>query len=221
MPEWLRKGDSSGEAPPTYAVELGVPLANVRLVHALVDPATGIKKDVIVQKLVNGRVAHDRFAQTQRWSRYIAGLNIRIPWPQRTPREKAEHTIDTLRIAVEARTWTPTLLRPPMPLGVIDELRNKFSKFRDRHDDEWVADKIRKDEEKAEKAKDLKGMMSPTIEARRAYKQARVGMGKRATLTVEQQAMIGEVMARAKGLKLEDLPVVEGESNDERPEVDL
>lgn len=36
-----------------------------------------------------------------------------------------------------------------MPPSVIDELRNKFSKFRDRHDDEYIAKKKLEDEEVA------------------------------------------------------------------------
>ena len=67
--------------------------------------------------------------------------------------EVKEHEIDTLRYEVEARTWTPNLLRAPMPAGVLDELRGKYSRFRTRHDPEYIAEIVKEEKEKAEKAK--------------------------------------------------------------------
>ena len=46
--------------------------------------------------------------------------------------------MDTLRIDVEQRTWVPTLLKVPFPDGVIDELRNKYGKYRTRHEDSFI-----------------------------------------------------------------------------------
>ena len=45
---------------------------------------------------------------------------------------------DTPRIDRDDPTWTPTLLRAPLPGTVIDELRGKYSKFRTRHDPEFL-----------------------------------------------------------------------------------
>ena len=45
---------------------------------------------------------------------------------------------DTLRLDIDTPTWTPTLLRAPLPGSVIDELRGKYSKFRTRHDPEFL-----------------------------------------------------------------------------------
>ena len=50
-----------------------------------------------------------------------------------------DYDIDTLRYEVDERTWTPSLLREPMPGRVIDELRGKYSKFRTRHEADFVA----------------------------------------------------------------------------------
>ena len=42
---------------------------------------------------------------------------------------------DGKQVWVDAKTWTgPTLIRALMPTGIIDELRNKYSRFRTRHD---------------------------------------------------------------------------------------
>ena len=50
-----------------------------------------------------------------------------------------DYDIDTLRYEVDEKTWTPTLLRTPLPDGVLDELRGKYSKFRTRHDPDYIA----------------------------------------------------------------------------------
>lgn len=83
------------------------------------------------------------------WQRYVEPQNVRIPWPAVDEPEYKDEDVDTLRIQVEDKSFLPTLLRPPMPPSVIDELRNKFSKFRDRHDDDYIAKKIKEDEEVA------------------------------------------------------------------------
>lgn len=220
VPKWLRDSDPNGEAPSVHSVELGIPLIHVRLVHALVDPETGAKRDVIVQKIAMGNVFHDHHNGVTKWSRFIPGLDIRIPWPKKTPTEQADQPPDTLRIDVEAKTWVPTLLRPPMPPSIIDELRNKYSVFRDRHDDEFIEAKMKEDEEKKARLR-LETMTTPTMEAQRKEKKERRGMGKRARLTEEQLAKIGEVMARTKGLDLSSLPPVEdvAQTAEEQPVV--
>ena len=45
---------------------------------------------------------------------------------------------DTPRLDRDTPTWTPTLLRAPLPGTVIDELRGKYSKFRTRHEPQFV-----------------------------------------------------------------------------------
>jgi large subunit ribosomal protein L24 len=42
---------------------------------------------------------------------------------------------------VETPTWVPSLRNAPFPSSVLDELRNKYSKYRTRHDPEYVAKK--------------------------------------------------------------------------------
>ena len=55
---------------------------------------------------------------------------------------------DTLRLDIDTPTWTPTLLRAPLPGTIIDELRGKYSKFRTRHDPEFLKRMQRIDSEK-------------------------------------------------------------------------
>lgn len=58
----------------------------------------------------------------------------------KTKNEKKDPTTasDTLRLEIDTSTWTPTLLRAPLPGSVIDELRGKYSVFRTRHDPEYM-----------------------------------------------------------------------------------
>jgi large subunit ribosomal protein L24 len=46
---------------------------------------------------------------------------------------------------VETPTWIPSLHYAPFPPSVLDELRNKFSKYRTRHDPEFVEEKKMED----------------------------------------------------------------------------
>jgi large subunit ribosomal protein L24 len=180
---------------PVRSVEMPLPVSSVNLVHALTDPETGVTRDVVVKKIVNGRIWFDKYTGVQRWTRFIPGLNIRIPWPKREPKEYKVYEVDTLRPSVETRTWVPTLLTPPMPATVIDELRNKYSVFRHRHDEEYVAKKMAEDEEKAKKKSMVEMMRTPLKEANRRARKERKRMGE-GNLTREMLTIIGEVMSR-------------------------
>ena len=92
----------------------------------------------------------------------IRDRNIHIPWPEESLAEPThvDEVADTLRIDVEEKSFLPTLLRPPMPASVIDELRNKYGKFRERHDEEWVAMKEAEDR-RAGKMRELGERMVP------------------------------------------------------------
>ncbi|KAH0563487.1 hypothetical protein GP486_001953 [Trichoglossum hirsutum] len=184
---------------PVRSVEMPLPISSVRLVHALTDPETGVTRDVIVKKVANSRIWFDKHTGVQRWSRFIPGLNVRIPWPKKEPKEYKVYEVDTLRPDIETRTWVPTLLTPPMPATVIDELRNKYSVFRHRHDEEYVAKKMAEDEEKAKKKGMAEMMRTPLKEANRRARKERKKMGK-GTLTKEMLVTIGEIMARGRAL---------------------
>jgi large subunit ribosomal protein L24 len=184
---------------PIRSIEKPVPLNTVRLVYPLTDATTGITRDVIVKKLVNTRFWHDRHLGKTSWTRMIPGLNVKVPWPKKERKEQKDFASDTLRLEVEIRSFVPTLLRPPMPGSVIDELRNKFSKFRTRHDPEYIEAKIREDQEIEGKKRTIEEMRTPLKEINRRERKLRKVKGK-GTLTKEMLERIGRVIAKKRQL---------------------
>jgi large subunit ribosomal protein L24 len=186
-----------GDQRPVRSMEKPVSLAAVKLVVPLPDATTGTVRDVIVRDIVNGPVFHDRTTGRKHWTRFIAGLNTPIPWPKIEPKEHKEHDCDTLRLDVEAQSFVPSLLKPPMPGSVIDELRNKFSKFRTRHEESYLLKKIEEEREKEERKKSIKLMRTPINEINRRERKLRKAKGK-GKLTAEMLARIGAVIAKKK-----------------------
>lgn len=194
IPEWMRK--SQGLATATRTMEADIPLSSVRLVYPVPDPKTGIPRDMIIEHLEarpydeNAKI--DESAWPPEWDRVIPDLDIVVPWPAREKPEEKDNDVDTLRILTEERTFVPTLLRPPMPPSVIDELRNKYSKFRERHDDEYIAKKMEEDAEKERKRR-LTSMMTPLQELHARERRERKARGW-PELSDDQLAKIGEIM---------------------------
>ncbi|KAK7921134.1 KOW domain-containing protein domain-containing protein [Apiospora marii] len=181
--------------PPVMNIELPIPISGIRLVHPVFDPKTGVTRDVIINQLVHRRFAHDRVLGKTEWTRVVPGLNISIPWPKAEDKDLPDHKVDTLRIDVEDRTFVPTLLRPPMPETVVDELRNKYSKFRTRHEPEY----IQRLEEEAQAKKDrvhlMDSMRSPLQELHRSERERKKKHGK-PRLSLEMLEEIGKVIAK-------------------------
>ncbi|KAI9717701.1 MAG: Nuclear envelope morphology protein 1 [Chrysothrix sp. TS-e1954] len=123
-----------------------IPVDDVRLVYPLPDPSTGVPRDTLLRNLVRRNDHFDIYKNEKVWDRYLEPQHVRIPWPEKDEPEHIDRDGDTLRINVEEASFLPSLLRPPMPLGVIDELRKRTSKFRDRHDPEYVAKKMAEDD---------------------------------------------------------------------------
>jgi large subunit ribosomal protein L24 len=186
---------------PVRSIEQPISLTSVKLVVPLPDPESGITRDVIVKRVVNGNIFHDRHTGRKNWTRFIAGINVVIPWPKIEAKQHKDYDCDTLRIDVEEKTFVPTLLKPPMPSTVIDELRNKYSIFRTRHDEEYIQEKMREDEEKEAKKRMAKEMMTPLKERRKEERKLLKAKG-RPKLTEEMLAKIGEVIARNRSLSL-------------------
>ncbi|KAA8644832.1 hypothetical protein EYZ11_007926 [Aspergillus tanneri] len=138
FPEWLNQ--QYGNNTPFQTVNLPLPIDDVRLVVALDDPTTGQTRDVLVEHVYGGGPILERVygSDTPKHTRYIAGEDIEIPWPRSEPPAAKDEEWDTLRMEVETPTWVPSLHNAPFPPNVMDELRNKFSKYRTRHDPEWV-----------------------------------------------------------------------------------
>lgn len=178
--------------------ESAIPISAVRLVHPIKDPSTGLARDVIIRQLRPTNIHHDRPTRRLTFSRFVPGLNVEIPWPAHAEPEEQDFPPDTLRIDVEERTFVPTLLRPPMPESVIDELRNRYSKFRTRHTEEYIAAKEAEEAEKKGRVESVKSMLTPLQEFNRMQRDMRRERGQ-PVLTEEMLEKIGEVMARNRG----------------------
>ena len=126
-------------------MDVPIPYRSLRLVYPLPDPSTGIPRDVIINQLTARRRRFDIYENKEVFERWLEPQHIRIPWPEKTEPVYMDEADDTLRVETEEQSFLPTLLRPPMPMGIIDELRNKFSRYRDRHDDEYIAMKEAED----------------------------------------------------------------------------
>src|SRR5262245_17635794 len=115
---------------------LPFPFDDVRLVVPLDDPDSGTVKDVVVKHVYGGEPILEQpyGSTTPKHTRYISGLDIEIPWPESEIPEYKDEAIDTLRYQVDEVTYLPSLLTLPFPRTLIDELKNKYSKFRTRHD---------------------------------------------------------------------------------------
>lgn len=176
------------------ATERELPMKDVKLVFPLQDPTTGVTRDTIIDQLVDVGRAWDRHKREYTdGERVIAGTNIIIPWPEKVDPEEQDFEADTRSDLVDQVTFRPQLLTAPMPLKLIDELRNKYSRFRVRH----TYDFVRGIEEKAAqelRRKDLiKTMQTPLQEV--AELRAKMKRENRQELTNDQISLIREVMA--------------------------
>ena len=187
---------------PFRVFETPLPLKSVRLVYPLPHPETGVLRDVVIQELRKSKLAPRR-SSDNRPLRYIAGLDppTNIPYPEKEAEKYEDHDVDTLRIEVEQQTWVPTLKRPPMPPNIIDELRNKYSKFRDRHDEDYIARKVKEDEEVEERKRSISKMMTPLKELHKKERAEKKARG-RPQLSEETLQKIGEVMSRSRSVKV-------------------
>jgi large subunit ribosomal protein L24 len=193
VPQYLQEENK----PPVQLTKSVVPVSAVRLVHPLTDPETGTTRDVIIRELKPVGITHDRPTRRVFYSRIIPGLNVRIPWPKYEPPRHEDQPYDTLRLDVEERTFVPTLLRPPMPEAVLDELRNKYGKFRKRHTPEYIA--AVEEREAAKKAQQNGArageMLLPVQEYNRKMRELRRERGK-PELSEEMLEKIGEVIVK-------------------------
>lgn len=180
-----------------------MPIWAVRLVHPLRDPETGKVRDVIINELAPTGIIHDKPTGRETWERIVPSMNIKIPWPrafEESEREgakqlKVDHECDTLGQYVRKRTFVPTLLKPPMPISIIDELRNRYSKFRTRHDPEYIAKKEAEEREKIARRRAASSMRTPLQELNAIIREERRQRGQ-PVLTDEMLVKIGEMMAR-------------------------
>jgi len=188
---------------PFRQYNIPMPLSSVRLVAPMTNPITGIVQDTVVNKI---KVISEKYKDgiTIPKRRIVAGVRpeIEIPFPGSDvePEALPDADCDTLRMQVEDRTWTPTLSVPPMPAGILNELRNKYSSLRMRHDDTWIAAKDQEHREREEhKQKLLQRTITPMDELAMKRKAEKLAQGE-PELSEEMLERIGEIMARNLGI---------------------
>ncbi|SMR60951.1 unnamed protein product [Zymoseptoria tritici ST99CH_1E4] len=191
MPEWMKM--RQGETRDVITVSIPLPITDVKLVYPLPHPETGIYRDVVIERLVPVGQERTRPEKEER-DRAIPGTTTIIPWPAQPEEEFEDFEDDTPRISVETPTFLPHLLAQPMPGTVIDELRNKYSKFRTRHEDGYRAKKEMEDAKVEGRKSLIKTMRTPLQEA--AELRAKQKAAEKKKLTPEQLAKIGEVIAK-------------------------
>lgn len=226
LSEELANFTAEGQRVHLKAIE--VPIQAIRLVHPLHDPVTATTRDVIIRELAPCNINRDKPTGRTTWSRVVPGLNIELPWPRewedQQERELTEshpdHECDTLRIEAEKQTFVPTLLSPPMPSQVLDELRNRYSKFRTRHEPEYIA-KITAQEEAKQKAKGKNiplSMMTPMQEFNARMRYARQQMPE-PELTQAMLIKIGRIMAEEDGRRFSGLSTKSQVAIEKKPEL--
>lgn len=141
IPEFFKKISQAEENTSVMYREGPIHYDDVRLVFPLLDPETNEVKDSIIAKIDLKGFYKDRNRDKVFRTRYIAGSNFQLPWPKGLKPDLKDEAYDTRIMDVEEITYMPTLLQPPMPDGIIDELRNKYGKHRVRHDPEYIAKK--------------------------------------------------------------------------------
>lgn len=136
------------EAVPFQATAVPLRIQDVRLVIPLWDHVTGEVKDTVVEEVRGGTpiVEPEYGSNRPTHTRYIAGPeNIEIPWPEAEMTEHKAEAADTLRVHVDEMSYFLSLTHLPMPESVIDELRNKYSRSRNNHEQVYVQKKMRED----------------------------------------------------------------------------
>jgi large subunit ribosomal protein L24 len=191
MPDWMKQ--RQGETRDVITITQPIPIQDVKLVYPLPHPETGVYRDVIIDRVV--QVGRDRtYPEKKVADRAIAGTTTIIPWPVAGEEEFEDFEDDTPRISVDTPTYLPHLLRQPMPASVIDELRNKYSKFRTRHDYDYRVKKEAEDAKLEGRKGLIKTMRTPLQEL--ADLRAKQKAAEKKSLTPEQLAKIGEVIAK-------------------------
>ena len=197
--------------------EVPIPVDAVRLVYPLPDPETGVTRDVIINELravppnmQSPNMSFDRWEYGVKWDRLVPGLNVVIPWPETKTPEFVTYDADTTREAVEDRSFYYNLLSLPVPAPVLDELRNKYSRFRTRHEPAYVERKMMEEVNKKGRASLLQSMRTPLEEFHEKQRQLKAARGE-PKLTEEMLSKIGEVIARNKAEALENAGMSEME----------
>ncbi|CAM1509459.1 Fc.00g031980.m01.CDS01 [Cosmosporella sp. VM-42] len=192
-----------------------ISIGSIRLVYPITNPETGVTRDVVINQLKavppnmkSANMTLDRWEHGKKWDRLVPGLNVVIPWPEVQAPELQTTVSDTIREQVEDRTFYYNLLSPPMPEQVLDELRNKYSKFRTRHEAWYVRKK--EAEEAAKKAQqELALSMQTPLQEFHAHRKAEKLARGEPELSPEMLEKLGAFIAQKKEAVLSQAGVSE------------
>ncbi|KAF7554412.1 hypothetical protein G7046_g6819 [Stylonectria norvegica] len=181
-----------------------ISIGSIRLVYPLTNPETGITRDVVINQLKavppnmsSPNMNFDRWDFGKKWDRLVPGINVIIPWPEVKAPEESTKEGDTIRTQVEERTFYYNLLSPPMPEMVLDELRNKYSKFRTRHEGWYVMQKEAEAAAKKARHETAQSMMTPLMEFHAHQKELKLARGE-PELSEEMLEKLGAIIAQKK-----------------------
>lgn len=118
----------------TQKFEYAAPIhySNVQLVGDIPTAANplGPKRRVEIKRVNRGRTFFNRDKKLLTWRRWVPGENVFLPWPRNDRSKKVDGPMDTQEEDLLAYTYLESLHASPVPPGIEDELRNKYSKFR-------------------------------------------------------------------------------------------
>lgn len=210
---------------PSRSQAMPISISSIRLVYPLPDPKTGVVRDVIINQLKavspnmhSPNMSLDRWQHGKKWDRVVPGLNTVIPWPEVEVPEYEAKKADTVREQVEERTFYYSLLGPPMPDQVLDELRNKYSRFRTRHEKWYVEQKEAEAEAKRRRTQlQAASMQTPLDEFHEKQRQLRAAEPE-PVLSEDLLEKIGEFMANKQGAALHQDDVSNAASQPSAPQ---
>ena len=155
---------------------LALPLDDVRLVTKMYDPENDVEQDVIIRAMTKG-TAEDDFHEREVGSslpyhtRYIAGTNYVIPWPEEEVETQQRHDCDTARKWVDEVTYIPEVgpgdaSDPAMPKDVIGEVfDDKGTKLNQmNHEHKYVSLKVIEDARSDWYASPARQLRTPMME---------------------------------------------------------
>lgn len=188
---------------PGRSQPMPIVISAIRLVHPITNPDTGITQDVVINELKavppnmkSENMTWDRWQYGNKWDRVVPGINVVIPWPEVKPPELETTTADTVREQVEERSFYYNLLSSPLPETVIDELRNKFSRFRTRHEPWYIEREEAKMAERQHRWDSVRSMATPLDELQEKQRQLRAAQAE-PELTDGMLEKLGRIMAQA------------------------
>jgi hypothetical protein len=128
-------------------MELPMDLDDVRLIVKVLDESSGQYKDVVARYVESGAPYLEREYGSSRpeHTRYIAGTDIEIEWPEEEIEDFDRFESDTPRKYVDEVTYVPQIITQPVPASVVGEVQQKYDVLRASHEAKYMAKKVVED----------------------------------------------------------------------------